>query len=207
MFEKGKGGIRMGKKQKQTGIKGLIIGIILVCLVLGYYFYLSQRAAADKQEETVKVSAVQEVLLRNLETNYPPTPREVIKVYCQIAQCLHNETYSDVEFQQLAAKIQMLYDEELIENSTQEEYLLALKSEVEEFNTQEIVISSYQYSSSTDVDEFKQDGYSWARLQVTITLRKGTQLSPVHETFLLRKDEDGHWKIYGWELADQENSN
>lgn len=197
----------MGKKQKQTGVKALIIGIILVCLVLGYYFYLSQKAAADKQENTVKVSAVQEILLRNLETNYPPTPREVIKVYCQIVQCMHNETYTDEEFQQLAAKIQMLYDEELIANNTQDQYLMALKSEILEFSSEEIVISSYQYSSSTDVEEFKQDGYSWARLYVTFTLRKGTQLSPVKETFLLRKDEDGHWKIYGWELTDQENSN
>lgn len=197
----------MEKKRRQAGVKGLIIGIILVCLVLGYYFYLSQRAAADKQEETVKVTAVQEVLLRNLDKNYPPTPREVIKFYCQIAQCLHNETYSEEEFQELALKIQMLYDDELIANNAQDQYLLDLKSDIEEFSSQEIVISSYQYSSSTDVDEFKQDGYSWARLYVNFTLRKGTQLSSVQETFLLRKDEEGHWKIYGWELTDQDSSN
>ena len=196
----------MGKKQKQTGVKGLIIGIILVCLVLGYYFYLSQRAEADRQEEVVKVSAVQEVLLRNLDTNYPPTPREVIKFYCQIAQCLHNETYSDEEFKELAFKIQMLYDEELVANKMQEQYLLDLQNDIAEFADQDIVISSYQYSSSTDVVEFKQDGYSWARLYVTFNLRKGTQLSSVQETFLLRKDDAGHWKIYGWELTDQNNN-
>lgn len=197
----------MEKKHKQTGVKALIIGIVLMCLVLGYYFYLSQKAKADRQEEMVKVSAVQEVLLRNLETNYPPTPREVIKTYCNIAQCLHNETYSDEEFQQLAYKIEMLYDEELIANNRQEQYLLDLKSDIEEFSSQGIVISSYQYTSSTDVEEFKQDGYSWARLYVTFNLRKGTQLTSTREIFLLRKDEAGHWKIYGWELADQADNN
>ena len=101
----------------------------------------------------------------------------------------------------------MLYDEELIANNMQEQYILDLKSDIEEFSSQGIVISSYQYTSSTDVEEFKQDGYSWARLYVTFNLRKGTQLTSTKEIFLLRKDEAGHWKIYGWELADQADNN
>lgn len=193
----------MSKKGSQAGVKGLIIGVILVCLVLGYYFYLSNRSSRDKQEDDVQVTVVQEVLMRNLDTNYPPTPREVIKYYAQIAQCLHNETYTEEEFQELALKIQMLYDDELIANKTQEQYLSDLKWDIEQFREQEIVISSYSPSSSTDVDEYKKDGCSWAKLYCTFTLRQGTQLDYSEELFLLRKDEDGHWKIYGWKLADE----
>lgn len=58
----------MRKKQNQNGVKVLIIGIILVCLVLGYYFYLSQRAASQKQENEVKITEVQNALLRNLKS-------------------------------------------------------------------------------------------------------------------------------------------
>ena len=109
----------MRKKQNQNGVKVLIIGIILVCLVLGYYFYLSQRAASQKQENEVKITEVQNALLRNLDTNYPPTPREVLKCYCQMAQCLYNESYTEEEFEALALKIQTLYDAELVANMTQ----------------------------------------------------------------------------------------
>lgn len=193
----------MSKKRNQTGVKGLIIGIILICLVLGYYYYLSNRTTENKQEDDARMTEVQEVLLRNLDTNYPPTPREVINYYAQIAQCLYNETYTEEEFQELALKIQMLYDNELIANKTQEQYLNDLKWDIEQFEEQEIVISSYSLSSSTDVEEYKKDGYSWAKLYCTFNLRKGTYLSSTQEILLLRKDEDGHWKIYGWKLAEE----
>lgn len=193
----------MRKQQKQNGVKALIIGIILVCLVLGYYFYLSQKAASHKQADEVEISAVQNVLLRNLDTNYPPTPREVLKCYCQMAQCLYNESYTEEEFNALADKIQTLYDKELIANKTQDQYLQDLKWDIAQFAKEETVISSYSLSSATDVEEFKLDGYSWAKLYCTFTLRTGTQLSSTQETFLLRKDEENHWKIYGWELTEQ----
>ncbi len=194
----------MGRKQTQNGVKGLIIAIVLICLVLGYYFYLSNKASREEQEEAAELSAVQEVLMRDLDTDYPPTPREVIKYYDKLAQCLYNETYTDEEFQKLAVQIQLLYDDELVRNKTQEQYLGDLQWDIEQFRKEEIVISSYSMSSSTDVEEYKKDGYSWAKLYGSFTLRKGTQLSTAREVFLLRKDEDGHWKIYGWKKAEGE---
>ena len=111
--------------------------------------------------------------------------------------------YTEEEFKELALKIQTLYDAELVANTTQDQYLQALKWDIEQFTKEKIVISSYTLSSATDVEEFKQDGYSWAKLYCTFTLRTGTQLSSTQEVFLLRKDEENHWKIYGWELVEQ----
>ena len=197
----------MNKRHSQGGIKGLIIGIILVCLVLGYYYYLSNRKSEIAQEEVVKISAVQEVLMRNLDNNYPPTPREVVKYYCQITQCFYGETYTEEEFQALAFKIQELYDDELVANKTQQQYLEDLRWDVNNLKEQGVVISSYALSSSTDVEEFKKDGFTWAKLYCAFTLRQKTKLASTEEIFLLRKDENGHWKIYGWKLADEVEQN
>lgn len=187
--------------KKGRGIKVLIIGVILLCLVLGYYYYLSNKKS--NKDEDMKLTAVQEVLLRNLDNNYPPTPREVVKCFGEIAQCVYGGGYTEVEFQQLAAQAKKLYDEELLANNPDKQYIENLKWDVDDFKNQEIVISSFSPSSSTDVEYFTQDGYSWAQLRCLFSLRKGTQLASVEEVFLLRKDETGHWKIYGWKLADE----
>lgn len=189
-------------KKTQGGVKALIIGIILMCLVLGYYYYLSNKKEDVKEETSVTLTAVQEVLMKNLDSNYPPSPREVLKYYGELVQCLHNETYSDEEFLQLAVQAQKLYDDELIANQTQDQYIQDLQWDINNMKQQEIVISSYTPASSTDVDYFDADGYSWAKLNLTFTLRQGTALNMTEEVFLLRKDEEGHWKIYGWKLAE-----
>lgn len=191
---KGKGGL----------IKGVVVGIVLICLVGGYYYYLTNRTPdKSREEKDVKVTAVQETLMRDLDKNYPPTPREVVKYFGQISQCLVGETYTDEEFEELALQAQRLYDDELIANKTQQQYLDDLKWDINNFKDQEIVISSYSPSSSVDVEEFSRDGYKWAKLYCNFSLRKGTYIETNEEVFLLRRDEDGHWKIYGWQPVEK----
>lgn len=185
------------RRNTGNGIKAVVIGIILIGLIAGYYYYLSNKKQAAK-EEPVELTAVQEVLMYNFERNYPPSPKETVKMFGQITQCLYNETYTDEEFQQLAVQIEKLYDEELIANKTKEQYLEDLRLDVERMKAQEIVISSYATSSSTDVDYFSKDGYECARLYCSFTMRRGTELVGNSQLFVLRKDDDGHWKIYGW---------
>ena len=141
--------------------------------------------------------------MRDLESNYPPTPREVVKYYAEITRCFYGEDYTDEEFKDMAMKIQKLYDDELVANKTEQQYLDDLLLEINGLKDQQVVISSYSPASSTDVEEFVQDGYSWAQMRCTFNLRQGTQFQKTEEIFLLRKDADGHWKIFGWTLAEE----
>lgn len=190
---------------KKSGLmKGVIVGVVLICLVGGYYYYLTNRREDKSKEETVDTTVVQGVLMRDLDKNYPPTPREVVKYFGELAQCIIGETYTDEEFEKLAVQAQKLYDAELISNKTQQQYLDDLKWDINTFKEEEIVISSYSPSSSVDVEEFSRDGYKWAKLYCSFSLRKGTYIESNEEVFLLRKDEDGHWKIYGWQPVEND---
>lgn len=192
-------------KKKNTGGSGaklFIIGLILVIIVIGYYYYLSNKNHAAEEEE-VEMTVVQEMLSYNFERDYPPTPKEVVKLYAEMTQCLYNEEYTDEEFGALAMQIRRMYDDELAANTTEAQYLEDLQWDVNNFKTQEIVISSFATSSSTDVEEFTRDGFRFAKLYCTFTLRQGNGLGRTYEVFLLRKDDEGHWKIYGFQLADQ----
>lgn len=66
------------KKAKSEGYKVVIIGLILILMVGGYYFYLSNKSHKT-EEEPVKITAVQEALMYNFDRNYPPTPKEVVQ--------------------------------------------------------------------------------------------------------------------------------
>lgn len=170
------------------------------CVLLAYYL-MNARIEKSKPEEYIPLTAVQEVLSRNLETNYPQTPKEVVKYYSEITQCFYNEEWTEEELYALAMQAQKLYDYELAANKTEEQYLQDLKSEIQMFKEKGYYISSYGTSSSTDVYDFVENGYQFSRLYCTYNIRVGTAMQPIEEIFLLRMDLEGHWKIYGWDLA------
>ena len=195
-------------KKNNNPVRIIIAFAIFIAACIGMFFYLSNRTE-DTMEETKKttvMTAVQEVLARNLETNYPPTPKEVLKYYSEITRCFYGEKYSEEELKELAVKSRLLFDDELYATQTDDQYLMALQLEIESYKNQDKVISSYSVSQSTDVNEYFYDGYNWAQLYCIYSVRVGTTITPVEERFLMRKDAKGHWKILGWELvANDEN--
>ena len=191
--------------KKAQGTKGLIIAIVLILLVVGYYYYLSHREV-DKTEE-VTVSEAQELLLRDLDRNYPPTPKEVVKYFFDITTCLYNENLSEEDVEALALKIQELYDADLVIHNPKEEYFVDLKSEIAAFRESNSRILNYSTSSSVDVFYFEEDEGSFARLYGTYYLQVQKSLKSLEEVFVLRKDNDGHWKIFGWQpISDNDNA-
>lgn len=181
--------------------RGVFFLFLAVCCVLLAYYLMNLKAEKNKPEDYVKLTKVQEVLSKNLETNYPQTPKEVIKYYSEITKCFYDETYTEEELHELAMKAMELYDHDLAANKTEEDYLRDLKSEIQSFKNNSYSISSYSTSSSTDVYYFQDDGFDFARLYCTYNVRMGTVIQPIEEVFLLRKDLEGHWKIYGWDAA------
>ena len=188
------------------GTKGMVILVFLVLLVLGYYFYLSNRSMPEKTEEisveTMTVS--QKILSRNLETNYPPSPREVVKYFSEITECYYNEEHTDEELRDLGLKMREIYDDDLVANQTEEMYLSLLKSDVEEYKQNNRTISSFSPSSSVDVETFTKDGYECAKLYCVYDINQDGLLYQTTLCFILRKDEDAHYKIYGWKAVREE---
>ena len=189
------------KKKDRTALKSGIIIVILVALVIGYYYYLSNKEK-QRQEEVIELTVAQELLAKNLETNYPPTPKEVIKYYSELTKCFYNEEYTDEELEKLAAQARLLYDEDLLAYNDWSHQLIELKEDIDYYKTNEIQINNYTIPASTDVEYFSEDGYQFARLYCTYYLVTKNVTQTVNEVYLLRKDEQEHWKIYGWDLAE-----
>lgn len=182
-------------------LKGVIIAIILVALVGGFYFYVSN---VGENDDGVVVSAVQDVLLRNLDNDYPPTPRELIRYYGDITKCLYNEKYTDEQLEQMADKMLALYDDELAENNPRDQYILNLKGDIKDFSDKNYTIISYTTSSSTDVKEYTHEGRKCASLYCTYSIKTGADYVSSKQVFVLRKESgSGHWKIVGFDIANE----
>ena len=188
-------------KRFKTPRGAFFLFLAIGCVLLAYYL-INVRIEKSKPEDYVQLTAIQEVLSRNLDTNYPQTPKEVIKYYSEITKCFYNEEHTEEELYALAMQAQKLYDHDLVANKTEDQYLQDLKSEIQTFKEKDYYISSYGTSSSTDVYDFTEDGYKFSRLYCTYNIRVGTVIQPIEEIFLLRMDLEGHWKIYGWDLVE-----
>lgn len=182
-------------------IRIVIVAVVLAIIVLVFFAYQGNRDKQQRVAEAVSATVVQNVLMKDLEHNYPPTPKEVVKYYAEITECFYNEEYSDEELTQLANKILHLYDVELVAN--QENYLDNLRQDILDMKKGKYTIASHEVSASTDVEFFTQGQDSCAILYCTFNIRQegGTRITSL-ERFVLRKDVDGHWKILGWELVE-----
>lgn len=191
-------------KKKVSGKKGVILFFVLLLLVVGYFYYLSNRPVSQPEEAVPEIEVMtptQQVLARDLKINYPPTPREVVKYYSEITQCFYNEELTEDEIYALGMKARELYDDELVANQTEADYIDSLKYDIADFKSKYRTIANYEPSSSLDVETFSEDGYEWARLYCNYGVKQGEILYNSNMVFILRKDENEHYKIYGWKLA------
>ena len=192
------------KKTNTSVTKITVFFIFLLVLVVGYYAYLSGTHRTEQQEAVM--SEIDTALSRNLENNYPSTPKEVVKYYNDLMKCFYNEDCTEEELQELGKKSLQLFDEELRENNEEESYLIRLQGEVQNYKNNKRKITSVSLASSTNVDYYTADGYSFARIACGYGMTENGKKSSTMLVYLLRRDDNRRWKIYGWKTADQLNS-
>ncbi|MCM1044879.1 MAG: hypothetical protein NC417_05170 [Candidatus Gastranaerophilales bacterium] len=188
---------------KKTTMRVTMVVIVLVAAVVAYYAYLSNQTKESRRDATL--TAVQSVLSRNLENDYPKTVKEVIKYYNEIMKCYYNEECTEAEIEDLGIQARGLYDAELLEENEVTVYMQRLYDEITDFKDHKRKITSISLAGSTSVDYFEQDGYSFARIQCIYNVSEDGVTTGSIERYLLRQDENRRWKIYGWELVPQTN--
>lgn len=189
---------------KKSTTRMIIFVVILIIGVVGYYSYLSGRKI-DLQKDDVQYTPVEAVIVRNLETDYPATPKEVVKFYNEIIKVLYNEEYTEDELYEMVEKSRMLFDSNLLQENDIETHAAGLESEVIAFRGLKRRITNFNVANSINVDYETMDGDSFARLKSTLYVLQGKRSGKVAQIFLLRKDVNGYWKIYGWDLEENMN--
>lgn len=190
---------------KTTKIVTIVLLVVLTGVV-GLYAFVTGKAKDNRQDAAL--TPVEKVLRRDLSTNYPPTPKEVIKYYVEIEKCFYADDTTDEELEELGLRARELYDAELLEINALPDYLVDLKADVQRFKGKQRKIVSVSVASSINVFTFQEDGYEFARLNCGYNIIDEGITKQVGVVYLLRRDENRLWKIYGWKnVEDTINSN
>lgn len=190
----------MRKEMKKIVIIAILIG---ACIVYFYYLSLNSNKPADNKK-TEEVAEAEKLINKDLDESYPKTPRETVKFYSRIITVFYNEKYTEDEQKLLAVQAQKLMDDELLEHNKFDEYYENLCEDIKEYKENNRKISSYLLDSSADVvyKTFQEKEYAYVNCIYFTKGKEGTSRSP--EQYVLRKDEEGKWKILFWKLIEEE---
>ena len=189
---------------KTTKIVTIVL-LVVITGVVGVFAFLSNKDQQERQEAVM--TQVEKVLIRDLSNDYPPTPKEVIKYYVEIEKCFYADDTTDEDLEALGMKARELYDEELLEINGLPDYLINLKADVERFKSQGRKIVSVAVASAINVDTFQEDGYEFARLTCGYNIIDEGVTKQMSKVYLLRRDENRLWKIYGWDNVKENTEN
>jgi len=176
--------------------KSRIVVIVVICVALlvgGYVFWMNRNSGASS--ENVELTKVQQLITKDIEKNYPATPREVVKTYNEIITCFYNEEYTESELEKMVDMTIVLMDEELAANNPKSDYFKDVKAEIAEFAKAERTIVSYTLPSSNDVEFRTVDGRECAYVETSYFIKEKSSYSKTYQTYVVRKDDNGDWKI------------
>ena len=123
-------------------IKKPLIILIMGAVIVGFYFYLSHRKV-DNTEKIHKDTPVTQITERDLELNYPGTPRSVVSFYSDILKVIYTESLSEKEVRTIASKLQGVFDDELIALNPFEKYVDSLKTEISDYKSANRIVADY----------------------------------------------------------------
>lgn len=178
----------------KKNLRAIIVVVICAVLCIGYYYYLSHRDLDQEKELT----EVEQVITKDLDKSYPKTAREVVKFYNRILKCYYNEEHTDKQLKQLTQQARALMDEELQEKNKEEDYLASVKNDIEEYKEKEKKITSITMDTTEEVDYKKVDGKECAYVDVSYFVTESSNSGRAAQTYILRKDADGKWKVLGF---------
>lgn len=177
--------------------KYIIIGIACICLICAGYFLFSKDNAGSEKELT----EVEKVLVKDLEKDYPKTPREVVKFYNRIIKCYYSEELTEEEIGAMVDQMMYLLDEDLLLVNPRDEYYNSVVSDIEEYQEKNKYIVSTDVCDSNDVTYIndKKEGTGevdkLAYVNTSYFINTDGKFTNTYQQFVLRQDEEGQWKI------------
>lgn len=182
--------------KKGKGITVVFAILIIVSAVILYNNSLKKRMFIKDEAEISRQEELEFLLAVNLDKDFPKEPRGTVEMFSRIIQMLY-EDISDEATDILALKIRKLYDEELLAINSEKKYLNDLYTELAAVRESKTTISKYLFVNEGKVVYDIVDGQEYANIYVSYIMKQKSRYIETKK-FILKKDEEGMWKILGW---------
>ena len=200
----------------------LTITLLIIVVVIVYYKTINNPTSGTDSEEILSdkdtllskdfvsdfpdtVEGVldkidEEKIGEEMEENYPITVCQVVQLFTRIQKCYYNEECSEEELIKLAYMATILFDDELVENNSPfDEYFADLQEEIDLYKKENRTISRVILGKSSDVTYSTVEGQKYASVECVYYVKDEATTAKIVTTYMLRKNEDGKWKILGWQ--------
>lgn len=184
--------------------KTIIVVAILIAMCVLYYYYISANNKTKDSGSSSKLSEVQKVINKDLDDSYPATPREVVNYYSRLLACFYGEKYNEDELTSMALQSRKIFDDELLNQNDYDEYIENLKSDISQYKEEGKKISTYIIEKSGDIEYKTFKSHYYAMVDCVYYVKGEGETSRTMETYTLRKDSTGRWKILYWSLTEVE---
>lgn len=182
----------------------MLLSILVGIIVVGAFYYMISHQSDGKTED-VETTELDQVLNKDINT-VMTTPREVVNFYSSIVKCYYNEELTEEDIKAVGTQARALFDEELLENNPEDVFFSDLTEEILEYNEAKRIIFNYNVESGEKVEYYTEEEREYALVNASYTLKESSNFTKANEEYMVRKDEEGNWKILGWKLADKEVS-
>ncbi|SDB36540.1 DUF6715 family protein [Eubacterium oxidoreducens] len=186
----------------KKAIRMVIVAIIMAGLIVGYYYYLSHRNTTKAAEETTEeLTEIEDILTTDLENDYPPSPREVIKFYDRIVSCYYSGECSKEDITNLSQVQWALLDPQLQEINPIATFADSVNADIEQNQEMKRSIINVTVCSSLDVEYKTVQGDDIAIVYDTYFMKEGSSFENTKQQYALRQDEDKKWRIIAFDLS------
>lgn len=187
----------------KKAVRVAVVAIICAALILGYYFYLSRTASGGaSSDDSEEITNYEVITTRDFTSDYPLTPREVVKWYNRVLKEYYDNEHTDAEIAALAQQQRMLLDDELLEYNSYDAFLEGVKDDVADYEARDKKIVTAKVCSSNDIVYSTVQGDECAYVTSYYFCREGNDYSRIFQEYCLRKDDDGQWKILTFRLTE-----
>ena len=172
------------------------ISVVVVLTYVGFEKRQSEKVL--QSEENQENSKIDNIILKDLENEYPASVREVVKYYYKVLRAMFNGEATDKQVVQLIDKERTLFDKELLKKNEYSEFVKGRNEELKQYKKSGVKLLKFVIQDNDEVKYWQNNKAEMASIKAHIYMTGKKAYKDIYQEYVLRKDSKGRWKILSW---------